>query len=203
MQRRPYSNLDIYPTLMCTNPECDNVSSKLFIVEDKIMEALNIWLEGYKIDYGKISAEKFESNIIMYEKNIAALEKELEKQKLKLTKVYDFFEDNTYTKEMFLERSKGISEIISTINSNILELQEEIEREKIINSNKKDIIPKIENVLELYDSLKDNEDKNELLKTILEKVTYIKTTKAIKKNSDPTDFKITIYPKIAAIWCNP
>ena len=202
MQRRPYSNPDIFPTLMCTNPECDNISSKLFIVEDKIMEALNIWLESYKIDYGKISAEKSESNIIMYEKNIAALEKELEKEKSKLTKVYDFFEDNTYTKEMFLERSKGISETISTINSNILGLQEEIEREKIINSNKKDIIPKIENVLELYDSLKDNEDKNNLLKTILEKVTYIKTTKAIKKDSDPTDFEITIYPKIAKTWCN-
>ena len=202
MQKRPYSNPDIFPTLMCTNPECDNISSKLYIVEDKIIEALKIWLGGYRIDYDKISADRTDSNIMVHKKSIAALEKELENERLKLTKVYDFLEDSTYTKDTFLNRSKSILKTISTINNNILKHKKEIEREKIINSNKKDIIPKIENVLELYNGLQDNEDKNELLKTILEKVTYNKTTKAIKKNSDPTDFEIVIYPKIAKNWYN-
>ena len=40
------------------------------------------------------------------------------------------------------------------------------------------------------------EDKNILLKNILAKVTYLKTKKAIKKDSDPTDFELHIYPKI-------
>ena len=35
-----------------------------------------------------------------------------------------------------------------------------------------------------------------LRKTILEKVTYIKTEKVLKKNSDPNNFEIHIYPKI-------
>lgn len=196
MQRRPYSNQDIFPTLMCNNPKCDNISSKLYIVEDKIVEALKRWLDKYKFDYNKITGEKYKTNATMHEKSIAILKKELEKEKTKLTNIYDFFEDGTYTKEMFIERSKSISETINEINSNILKYQEEVKREKVICENKKDIIPKIENVLELYDKLQSDEDKNNLLKGILEKVTYIKTTKAIKKDSDPTEFEITIYPKI-------
>ena len=202
MQRRPYSSHDIFPTLMCTTSECDNVSSKLYIVEDKIIEGLKLWLAGYRIDYEKISSDKSKSNIIMYEKSIAALEKELEKERKKLTKVYDFLEDGTYTKEMFIERQKGISGAIDEINSNILRQRKEIGREETINENKKDIIPKIENVIELYYMLEENEDKNNLLKGIVEKITYNKTTKAIKKDSDPTDFEITIYPKIGKDWCN-
>ena len=61
------------------------------------------------------------------------------------------------------------------------------------------IIPKIENVIDIYDKLETNEQKNALLKTILEKVTYLKTEKAIKKDSDPTNFELHIYPKIPKI----
>ena len=41
---------------------------------------------------------------------------------------------------------------------------------------------------------KDN--KNALLKTVVKRVEYLKTEKAIKKNSDPTDFELDIYPNI-------
>ena len=37
-------------------------------------------------------------------------------------------------------------------------------------------------MIDIYGKLKTNEEKNVLLKTILEKVTYIKTEKALKKN---------------------
>ena len=58
------------------------------------------------------------------------------------------------------------------------------------------MIPKLENVIDLYGKLEIAEDKNILLKSIIAKVTYLKTEKAIKKDSDPTNFKLHIYPKI-------
>lgn len=58
------------------------------------------------------------------------------------------------------------------------------------------IIPKLENVIDLYYNLESAEDKNVLLKSILAKVTYLKTEKAIKKDSDPTNFELHIYPKV-------
>ena len=61
------------------------------------------------------------------------------------------------------------------------------------------IIPKLENIIDLYYNLETAEDKNILLKSIISKVTYLKTEKAIKNDSDPTNFELHIYPKIAKI----
>ena len=61
------------------------------------------------------------------------------------------------------------------------------------------IIPKLENIIDLYYNLETAEDKNILLKSIISKVTYLKTEKAIKKNSDPTNFELHIFPKIAKL----
>ena len=61
---------------------------------------------------------------------------------------------------------------------------------------KKTMIPKLENVIDLYFKLESAEDKNILLKSIIVKVTYLKTEKAIKKDSDPTNFELHIYPRI-------
>jgi len=146
--------------------------------------------------------ENPEGKISFHETSISTLEKEIEKENKKLTRVYEFLEDGTYTKEMFFERLKNISETVSKLNASILKHKEEMEREKRCAENKETIIPKIENVLNVYDDLQEIEDKNILLKSILEKATYKKITKAIKKDSDPTDFEITIYPKFDKNWCN-
>ena len=61
---------------------------------------------------------------------------------------------------------------------------------------KETIIPKLENILDLYPKLETAEDKNVLLKSILAKVTYLKTEKATKKDSDTTNFELYIYPKL-------
>ena len=58
------------------------------------------------------------------------------------------------------------------------------------------MIPKLENVIDLYYKLESAEDKNILLKSVIAKITYLKTEKAIKKDSAPTNFELHIYPKI-------
>ena len=75
--------------------------------------------------------------------------------------------------------------------NSILQKNLEIQNQKEI------IIPKLENVIDLYYNLETAEDKNILLKNIISKVTYLKTEKAIKKDSDPNDFELHIYPKIS------
>ena len=65
-----------------------------------------------------------------------------------------------------------------------------------MNKKKELLVPKINNLLDIYDLLKTPEEKNFLLKTVLKKVIYLKTEKSIKKDSDPTNFIINLYPKI-------
>ena len=79
---------------------------------------------------------------------------------------------------------------IQSIKETILSLEAEVNKEKAV------LIPKVENLLDVYDLLKTPEEKNDLLKSVLTQVTYLKTEKAIKKDSDPTNFIINLYPKI-------
>ena len=195
MQRRPYTKADKPPTLMCSNSKCDNVSSKLYIVEKKIVESLNIWLENYKINYEIRDNSNTENNKVI-EQSILTTKKELEKENTKLNKIYDFLENGIYNKDEFINRSKSIKDNIKSLENKLGDYIELSNKNNEIQHHKKMIIPKLENVMNLYYMLESAEDKNILLKSIIAKVTYLKTEKAIKKNSDPTNFELHIYPKI-------
>lgn len=196
MQRRPYKAKGWEPTLICPNKNCDNISSKLNIVEDKIISSLKEWLVDYRIDYDNYAKEIENKKKKNYEESISNLKKELELQNKKLANVYDFFEEGTYTREMFSERCRVISATITNLNSNIKEFEKQIELENKKDEGKKAIIPKVENVLDIYPKLRTAEEKNNLLKTVVKKVEYLKTEKAIRKDSDPTNFELDIYPNI-------
>ena len=73
-------------------------------------------------------------------------------------------------KSFRFDPDKGIGKISKAVNT-----QEEAEQNKEI------IVPKIKNVIDIYSKLETNEQKNILLRSILEKVTYLKTEKAIKR----------------------
>lgn len=196
MQRRPYKAKGWADTLICTNPNCDNVSSKLYIVENKIISSLKEWLKDYQIDYAGYMNEVKSKKIVNFEENIVNLKKELDIQNKKLENVYDFFEEGTYTREMFSERCRLINNTITNLKSSIEEFEKQIELENKKEEGKRTIGPKIENVLDLYDNLQTAEEKNLLLKTVVKRVEYLKTVKAIKKDSDPTDFELDIYPNV-------
>jgi len=198
MQRRPYTKANKPETLICSNSKCDNVSSKLYIVENKIIEALKIWFENYKVDYQIKDTSSFEDNNII-KKSIATTKKDLEKENVKLNKIYDFLENGVYNKDEFINRSKNIKGNIQNLENKLEEFNSLLQKNAEIQNEKQNMIPKLENVIDLYDKLETAEDKNILLKSILAKVTYLKTEKAIKKESDPTAFELHIYPKIPKI----
>ena len=195
MQRRPYTKADKPATLICSNSKCDNISSKLYIIENKIIESLKIWLENYKVNY-EIKDNSSTDNNKIIEQSITATKKELEKENTKLNKIYDFLENGIYSKEEFINRSKSIKENIESLENKLKEYTELLNKNTEMQQQKETIIPKLKNVIDLYYKLESAEDKNILLKSILAKVTYLKAEKSIKKNSDPTNFELHIYPKI-------
>lgn len=198
MQRRPYTKADKPATLICPNSKCDNISSKLYIVENKIIEALKIWLKNYKVDYEIKDNSNIDNNRLI-EKFIVSTKKELEKENAKLNKIYDFLENGIYSNDEFINRSKAIKENIESLENKLKEYIELLNKNNEIQNEKDIMIPKLENVIDLYNKLGTAEDKNILLKSIIAKVTYLKTEKAIKSDSDSTNFELQIYPKVTKI----
>lgn len=196
MTRRPYSK-NQQDSLICTYTECDNISSYLHIVESKVLAGLQVWLENYKIQWIKENETNtnVSTELDLNETALKKLKNELSEFNIQLDNIHDLLEKGIYDTKKFLERSKIISEKIKKSQS---------EKEKLINiieSSKKNkesytfIIPKIETLIDIYSSIDSAEEKNVLLKEVLDKIIYTKHVNG-RWHNKPDDFVIEIYPKL-------
>ncbi|EGT4639429.1 recombinase family protein [Clostridioides difficile] len=175
--------------MVCTN--CKNKSTKLNILENKILEVLNKWLIDYKLSLKeekinfKLETEDNLEHILM---NLNRELTNLEKQKERL---HDFLEQGIYDSDTFIERSKVLSSRIENIKKSINKTNIDIEIEKERNLAKTQIIPRIEKVLMEYTEEKEPCIKNVLLKTVIDYAIYKK-----EPHQRGDDFSLIIYPNI-------
>lgn len=198
MTRRPYSNGDL-PTLMCPVTSCDNISSRLDIVEEHIIMALEKWLHDYKLNWG-VNAEKKPKNtqIGVKSKALKKIDDELKNLEKQIESLHDLLEQGVYSTDKFLERSKLLSEKIKHTQQDRAALALELNIEENREEARKNIIPKVEKVLEVYAKTEDVKLKNDLLKDVLEKVVYRKSVNA-RWHASADDFEIELYPKMPRV----
>ena len=104
-------------------------------------------------------------------------------------------EQGVYSTEQFLDRSRKLSERIKKNETDRAALGADITNEKKREQARKQIIPKVERLLDIYDTLPSAKAKNDILKEVLEKVVYLKTKNG-RWNNSPDDFEITLYPRV-------
>ncbi|AFS79218.1 resolvase [Gottschalkia acidurici 9a] len=195
MNRRPYGERQP-ATLMCPVPQCSNVSSQLHLVEQKLLESLEKWLDKYKL---KINSNTDNNNLSLeldvVKKSIQTINEELETLNTQSDKLHDLLEQGIYSTEKFLERSKIISEKISKLKDNKSNLEKELNQNRLKEESDRTIIPKIERILKTYNTLETPDQKNELLKEVLTEVEYNKEVGG-RWHAKPDDFKLVVHPKI-------
>ncbi len=196
MTRRPYTGRDYPDTLMCADTACDNISCALHYVERRVLEALQEWLAEYKLQWETGEAENPAAAMVaMKEKALRRLDTEYTTLTKQLDNTHDLLEQGVYTTEQFLERSRKLSDRIKKNEEDRLALGADIASDKSREAGRKQIIPKVERLLEVYDALPTPKAKNDMLKEVLEKVVYLKTKNG-RWNNAPDDFELTLYPKI-------
>jgi len=176
--------------LYCKTIDCKNKGHNLIQVEEEIIDFLQKWLSNKDIMYSDDTKDTLQNKILL----LKSANEQLEKQKIKKDHIYDLFEDGTYTKDMFFERSSKITTSIDKLNLQIKELQEEITELTKINNEQQNFMPTLKKVLESYYKTSNTQEKNYLLKSVINKIYYLKTEAGNRWHS--ADFKIWIVPKI-------
>lgn len=191
MVLRPYTNQP--PHLMCYNrTRCDNKSSRFEFVEEKLIASLEDFLRDYKAQWERHKkAEVIDFSLKAKESALKSLERELEELNLQKGNLHDLLEKNVYTVEIYLERSQILASRIEETTEKIKTIQSEIEIEKQREKAQKNIIPKIESILELYHRTDDPKKKNDLLKSVLSHAVYKK-----EKHQRLDNFELKLYPKL-------
>lgn len=179
--------------LMCSNQFCTNKSARFSYVEEKMIQALEDFLSNYKakmLDTHK-PVQKVSSSVDTKLLSLKAIDKELKDLEKQKGNLHDFLERGVYTIEVYLERSQTLTTRINEAMKLREEISKEIDTEKNRDKARKDIIPKVEKVINSYDKAKTPAEKNNLIKSILDYATYRK-----EKHQKLDDFTLVLHPKL-------
>ena len=194
MVRRPYASSKQEDTLLCPYTNCDNISSKLYLVEKEVILAMQKLVENYKLNDALVDNNG--SDIITAKETLLEEKKsELEQLNLQKTKQFEFLEKGIYTTEIFLERSAAIAKNIDSCSLAIENLENELEHDKMLLEQKNSFAPKCEHLLSNYWDW-DIPTRNAVLKELIDHVDYIKASKSAFRKGDEVNFNLIIYPKI-------
>ena len=193
MTRRPYGSG--YPdTILCQSLECDTVSSHLHLVEKAILDGLADWLIGYKLQWGLTNPKKKrESAVDLKRRQTEKKEAEIAALNQQLSAARDALERGVYDDDEYIGRRRELGERIKQAVADLVSIQKVITIEAAREENRVNVIPKVEHVLAVYRELDSPAAKNDLLKSVLEKVEYTKE-KSGRWHASPDDFQIELFP---------
>ena len=195
MIRRPYQS-GRTATLICQTAHCATVSSDLDEVEKEILNGLSDWLKDYKLQWNVSEPADSSSALSMLQNQYDQKQEEKTKLQTQLDNTYDLLEQGVYTKDVFLSRNKMLVEKLEELHGSVASLEEEIALEQKRIQAKIDVIPKVENILDVYWTLPDAKSKNVLLKSVLDKVIYSKSGRNGPHRKVHYNFTLDLYPKL-------
>lgn len=180
--------------IRCANPKCKGIQkgALLPLVEERILQSLTEFVDQFEVQEQMLEKREKQSVIPIRQKALEKKEKELRELNVQKNNLHDFLERGIYTIEVFLERQQNIVARMKQTQEEIEQLKQEIEKEQLKEKNMNEYVPTVKKVLEAYRQTDDIEKKNRLLKSVLEKATYLRKPEWTKKDQ----FTIQIYPKI-------
>lgn len=195
MQRRPYQKSSQPATLICATHNCPQISAPLYMVERRILEALEEWAEQHNATWDTAAPQNFAAKTDLLETSLQSAEKELELLEKQFEKTFELLETGVYSAEVFTQRNEMLSRKISEAKTTIAGIKKEIAALQKMQMEQTSFFPKIRALLETYDSLPPAAQ-NRRLKEILDHVEYHKTVNGRWHNS-PDSFEIQLFPAIS------
>lgn len=175
-------------TLMCSTNYCGNVSSELEIVEHKLISYLNAVLSEFN-HYIDNYEEEIKKEAKTNEKALKQIDNKIEKLNKSLKNALRNWNDEKMEDEEYFELKADLKEEIKILEEQRQEILKNDNEEKIIRYKK--AVPQISKVLSEYHKL-DISNKNLLLKTIINRVEYSKTSGGRWDKEQRDNFKLKV-----------
>lgn len=189
MQRHPQTDRN-FEKYYCPTVGCPTVSAPLEQVEELVLQGLKDFLYNLDLQEQQLPDMSAEQEAL---KNI---DSRLAEQRKRLTKTFELVEDGIYTREAFLQRQSEINAEMARLQTAREELQRKIDTHAAELSARENAAPQIRHVLDVYDRKSAPAERNALLKQVIDRIDYHKTTK--QRWSAENDLSVTIHPKISA-----
>lgn len=178
--------------IKCRTTKCPTVSTYLELLEPMIIDGIQEALEGYRLELDDLPTTAANRREALKKEREIYLS-ELEKKQAMLDKASEMLEMGVYSVEKYLERENILRKDIDALQANLDALSDTSELEEIERLEK--AVPIIEKCLDEYWTLKPAE-KNEILKSFVDKILYSKSIKNNSHYKDLDDASVEIFLKI-------
>lgn len=196
LYRRPAGAKNPCDTILCKTHGCPTVGSFYYLVEEHLIKFLEETLKDYKI---KIKGDNSGDWSEMLERKKITLDRkkdEIQTITKQLESVYDYFEQQIYSLELFRKRSADLTKKLEKSQASMKAIEDEISNIEDRIVRKEQFIPYFENILHSYADTEDPLRKNALLKQVVDHVYYSKTKKGNRLGNGVDSFTLDVYLKL-------
>ncbi|MBA4601871.1 recombinase family protein [Thermoactinomyces mirandus] len=162
--------------IRCLQTSCKGIQrgAVLELVEKRVLEGLEQIIQTFEASDEEMNKQNHISLLPYKREQLIQKEAELQDLFEQRNNLHEFLEKKVYTIEVFMERQQIVGDKIKKCQEAIHKIKQEIEMEEEKEKRRNEYVPKIKNVLEAYRETEDIEKKNRLLKSVLEKATFLR-----------------------------
>lgn len=183
---------DKYYSLKCPTKNCKTVPIPIYLLESHLIPILKWWVEDENLIFKQ--KENIKSNLSTIHSSLILINKEIDKTNKQIENIHNLLEQSIYSVDTFMARDKKLKSELSKLSQKKLNLIEEENKINTMEKTKKEFIPKVQNLISLYEKIEDARLKNKLLSEVISKIIYERDTKTKKNERDFAIFNITVYP---------
>ena len=186
MVRKPNQRKGEPAFLNCITQRCATYATYVPIVEAAILEALRGWVAEFESSEAPqtpaVNATDAARARLVAQRDV--LEGQLARQ-------YDALEQGLYTMDEFRRRRADIQSKIADVDQALAKLAETPRPDP-----RRALIPQVKTVLASYTTAASAQDKNDLLKSVIDHVSYHKTQRCYRNNNPGDYLSIVVFPRM-------
>lgn len=191
MVRRPFQS-GREEVLLCPYTSCHTKASDLQLVESILLSLIADMLKGLEAPQMKAD-DGTEPEHEALKRALVYAEKEMASLCFQEKRAFELVEQNVYTVSQFNMRTKELSERKQVLSEKIDAIQKEKDRLETGTQIQTKTLPSPYHILDSYHETNDVSEKNTLLKSVLSKVIYTKTTGGRYQESN---LKLIVFPRV-------
>ena len=178
------------PIVFCVSrSNCATISHRYDQVEQMVLDTLRTWLASYDDGGDPFPQQNLSESL---QSSLAQFERQQSDIDARIQRAYELVETGVYSPEIFVERKSALDNERAYVMQRIESLHAEIEKIADEEKIRQQFVPKLRHMLDVYDSAENAREKNNLLRTVIEKIIYTKTVRVTSNN--PGNLRLQVFP---------
>lgn len=178
------------PMIFCiSRSACPTISHRYDEVEKMVLDTLRGWMAAYSTGASPFEhrdmSEQLHASLKQFEKHLTDLD-------ARMNRAFELVETGVYSPELYVERKNALDTERVSVMKQIDNVNAELEKLENDEAIRREFLPKLQHVLESYETAENALEQNRLLKTVIDKIVYTKTVRVTSNN--PGNLKLQVYP---------